>query len=126
MMPVPLKAIVWGLPLALSVMETDALRAPVAVGAKITLIMQSAPNATLLPQLFVWEKSSEFAPVRPTPVMLRAAVPLLVSMTLCATLGVRIFWELKTRVAAERLTAGGRVGAVALPAPPPPQAAHSP
>jgi hypothetical protein len=51
--PVPLKLTVWGLPLALSATETDALREPVAAGVNVTLMAQLAPAATLLPQVFV-------------------------------------------------------------------------
>jgi hypothetical protein len=50
---VPVKLIVWGLPLALSVMVSEALRDPVAVGVNVTMIVQLAPAKTLLPQLFV-------------------------------------------------------------------------
>jgi hypothetical protein len=45
-----------GLPVALSVIATEALRAPVAVGLKVTLIEQFAPAASvelLAGQLFV-------------------------------------------------------------------------
>ena len=49
----PLKATVWGLPLALSAMLTEALRVPVADGVKVTLIEQFAPAATLLPHVAV-------------------------------------------------------------------------
>lgn len=123
----PLKVIVWGLPLALSVMLTDALRAPAAVGVNVTLIEQLAAAATLDPQVFVCAKSPEFVPVRVVFVMLRVAVPLLVRVTLCAELVVPIFCEVKVRLLDERLTAGVGVG-VGLPPPPPlpPQATHTP
>jgi hypothetical protein len=49
----PLKLTVCGLPLALSVMASDALRVPVAVGVNVTLIAQLDPATTLLPQVFV-------------------------------------------------------------------------
>ena len=51
--PVPLKPAVCGLPEALSVMATEALRAPVAVGENVTLIEQLPPAATLVPQVLV-------------------------------------------------------------------------
>jgi hypothetical protein len=123
--PVPLKLIDWGLPLALSTMLTAALRDPVALGENVTLIEQFAPDETLLPQVFVWAKSPEFVPVRPTLVTLRAALPVFDSVTVCAGLVVPIFCELKVRPVVERLTAGVGVG-VGVPPPPPPQATHKP
>ena len=51
--PVPVKPTDCGLPEALSVMLTEALRVPVAVGLNVTLIEQLAPAATLVPQVFV-------------------------------------------------------------------------
>ena len=51
--PVPERLTVWGLPLALSVMLTEAVRLPLAVGVKVTLIVQLAPAATELPQVLV-------------------------------------------------------------------------
>ena len=121
----PLKLIVWGLPLALSEMKTDALREPVAVGANVTPIEQLAPAATLLPQVLVSEKSPEFVPARPMPVMFRVAVPVLVSVTLCAALVVPTICEPKVRLVGERLTAGAGGGGGAPP-PLPPHATHTP
>ncbi len=43
--PVPVKLMVCGLPAALSAMETEAIRVPVAVGVKVTLRVQFAPAA---------------------------------------------------------------------------------
>jgi hypothetical protein len=52
--PVPVKLTFCGLPLALSVIVSEALREPVAVGVNVTLIAQLAPAATpLLLQVFV-------------------------------------------------------------------------
>ena len=51
--PVPVKATVCGLPVALSVMVTEAARLPLAEGVKVTLIVQLAPAPTELPQLLV-------------------------------------------------------------------------
>jgi hypothetical protein len=59
--PVPLKATVWGEPLALSVMVTVPVRAPVAVGVKLTEMVQLVPPATTLPQVLVSAKSPEAA-----------------------------------------------------------------
>ena len=51
--PVPVRAIVCGLPLMLSAIETEAARAPVAVGVNIAEIVQLAPAARLEPHVFV-------------------------------------------------------------------------
>jgi hypothetical protein len=50
---VPDKATVCGLPLALSAMETEAVRVPVAVGLKVTLIAQLALAASVAAQVLV-------------------------------------------------------------------------
>src|SRR5205807_2157813 len=92
--PEPLKATVCGLPLALSVMVTLALLEPVAVGENVTLIVQEAPAASvleLLGHVLVWAKSPALVPVRPMLLMVRAAVPLLVSVTVWAVLVVLTF-----------------------------------
>ena len=52
-LPTPLSGTTWGLPGALSVIVTAPLRVPEAVGVNLTLIVQSAPGATVLLQLFV-------------------------------------------------------------------------
>jgi hypothetical protein len=51
--PVPVRLTVCGLPAALSEMLTVAVRVPVAVGLKVTLIVQLLFAATELPQVFV-------------------------------------------------------------------------
>jgi hypothetical protein len=52
--PVPVSVIVCGVPVALSEMVTEAARAPVAVGVKVTLIAQFPLfAATELPQVLV-------------------------------------------------------------------------
>jgi len=51
--PVPDRLIVCGLPLALSVMRTEAVRLPLAEGLNVTLMVQLAPAATELPQVLV-------------------------------------------------------------------------
>jgi len=73
--PVPDTPEVWGLLLALSVTVNVALRDPVTVGVKVTLIVQFPPAATLDPQLLVCPKSPGLVPVKPMLVMANA-VPL--------------------------------------------------
>jgi hypothetical protein len=75
--PVPVRPTVWGLPLALSEMLSEAVRLPLAEGLKVTLIVQLAPAATLEPQLLVWAKSLALAPVSARLEMLKAEFPVL-------------------------------------------------
>jgi hypothetical protein len=51
--PVPVRLTVCGLPVALSVMLTEAVRLPEAVGVNVTLIVQLPPAATELPHVLV-------------------------------------------------------------------------
>jgi hypothetical protein len=56
-------------------MDTEAIRAPAAVGLNVMLILQLEPAATLPPQVFVWLKSPLFAPITAMLVMVRVSVP---------------------------------------------------
>jgi hypothetical protein len=79
--PVPARLTDCGLPAALSVRLRAAVRDPLTAGLKVTLIVQLAPAATLDPQLLVSEKSLESVPVIPMLVMLKAALPVLLRVT---------------------------------------------
>jgi hypothetical protein len=57
--PVPLSVAVWGLSPALSITVSVPVRLPVAVGVKVTLIVQLDPAATEPAQVLVWAKSPE-------------------------------------------------------------------
>jgi hypothetical protein len=57
------------------------VRDPLAAGVKVTLMVQLAPAATLDPQLLVCEKSLESVPVIPMLEMLKAALPVLLRVT---------------------------------------------
>jgi hypothetical protein len=78
---VPERLAVCGLLVALSVTVNVPLRAPAAVGVKVTLIVQFAPAATLAPQLLVWAKSPLLVPVKVMLVMLSAVPCELVRVT---------------------------------------------
>ena len=78
--PVPLKVTLWIELLALSVIVSVPVRLPAAVGVKVTEILQLAVAARLLPQVLVSAKS----PVAAIEVMVSAAVPELVRVTVCA------------------------------------------
>ena len=76
--PVPLKLTVCGLPLALSVMVRDPVLVPLAVGVKVTSMVQLALVATELPQVLVWANS----PLAAMLVIASVALPVLVRVTL--------------------------------------------
>src|SRR5947208_1920829 len=93
--PVPDTAAVWGLLPALSVTVNVALREPVAVGAKVTLMVQvplAAKVDGLRGQLLVCPKSPGLVPVKPMLVMVNA-VPLgFESVTALAVLVMPTLW----------------------------------
>jgi hypothetical protein len=75
-------------------MVTLALRVPVAVGVKVTLMVQEAPAANVLEplgQVLVWAKSALLVPLSPILLMVRAAVPLFLRVTVWAALVVLTF-----------------------------------
>jgi len=104
--PVPVSGTVCGLPVALSPTETAALRAPVAVGLNVTLIVQFAFAASDAGHAFVSAKSPGFAPVSVTPEIVSAAVPEFVSVIVCAALVVFNACDANVKVAGENPTAG--------------------
>ena len=81
-LPVPVRLAVCGLPLALSVILTEAVRLPGAVGVKLTLIVQLPPAGTEPPQKLGATKSSALGPVTRMLRMLKAALPVLFRVTL--------------------------------------------
>jgi hypothetical protein len=107
--PVPLKAKVWGEPVALSVIVRLPARVPAAVGVKAIEIVQVAAAATLRPQVLVSEKSPDTA-IAPS---VSAAVPELVSVTVCAALVVPVVCDRKVRLVGESVA----VGVAATPVP---------
>src|SRR5579872_4637071 len=90
--PLPLSATFCGLPGPPSANVRLAVRLPLFVGVKVTLTLQDALAARLPGQLLVWAKSPPFVPVRPMLLMLKADVPLLNSLIVCAALVVPTFW----------------------------------
>ena len=90
----------------MSVMVRAPLKLPALAGVNVTLIVQLAPAATLVPQVLVWAKSPALVPLRVMLVMLRVALPLLVRVTELAALVVPTAWLPKLRLVGERLTAG--------------------
>jgi hypothetical protein len=102
---VPVSETLCGLPLALSVTVSDALTAPGDEGVNVTLIVQLAPAARPVPQLFVCEK---LLSVVVTLEIVSAPVPVLLRVTCWAELGVPTFWFPKLKLGCEKLTMGAR------------------
>src|SRR5271165_330256 len=107
--PVPDTAIKCGLPGALSAIVSVAFSGPDALGENSTLIVQLAPEASDVPQLFVWVKSSPPELESAMPAIAMAAAPLFVNVTVCGILLVPIAWLLKFRWVALRLSPGRRL-----------------
>ena len=76
--PVPVSDTPCGLPEALSATVSEPDRAPMAVGVKVTLTVQLAPEARELPQVFVSAKS----PVVEIPEIVSGAFPVFESVAL--------------------------------------------
>jgi hypothetical protein len=113
--PVPVKPTVCVLPatpLLLSVMVSVPLSAPVAVGEKVTLIVQEPPAATglLVEQVVPVEataKALAFVPVIAMLLMVSAAVPVvLLRVTACDPLVVPTIWLPNGRLDGETLATG--------------------
>jgi len=105
--PVPLREIVCGDPVALSVMVTAAVIAPVDVGAKCPWMEQLAPAAMAVPQLLANPNEEAFAPVSVMLPTDNAKPPVLVKVTVCDVLDAPTETEPKPRLVADRDTAGG-------------------
>src|SRR5256712_7404189 len=88
--PIPLSVTFCGLPAALSLMLTAAIRVPLAVGLNVTLILQLAPAANELPQVWVCAKFPALVPVIAMLLMVKLAVPVFLSVTFFAALVVPI------------------------------------
>ena len=78
---VPVRGIACGLPVALSLMEIEALRAPDPAGVNVTLMVQLALAATLAPQVLVWVKSPLLLPVTVIELMVSVVAPVFFNVT---------------------------------------------
>ena len=111
----PVRLTVCGLPLALSLTASVAVRVPAAVGVNVMLIAQAAPpGGTDAPQLLVCAKSPLFVPMIAMLEMLRLTFPVFESVTIWEALVVPTFWLLKLREDGVSVT----IAAVPVPARP--------
>jgi hypothetical protein len=107
--PVPVRVTVCGLPPALSMTERVPPRLPIALGVNVMLIVQALLAANVageIGQLFVCAKSLALLPVNVSAVTVRADVPVLVSVTVCAELVVVTSWFPNEAEPGESDTAG--------------------
>lgn len=80
---------------------TEAVSGPVAVGVKCPWMVQLAPAARLVAQLFAKTNEDASAPVTAMPVMVRVEAPVLVNVTLCEALEVPTGWTPYDRLVEE-------------------------
>jgi len=93
--PVPESATVGAVPCALVLTVTVAVRVPRAVGVNVTPTVQVAPAASVLVplgQLLARAKSPAAVPLNVILLKLSAAVPLLLTVMICAALVVPTTW----------------------------------
>jgi len=108
--PVPVSGTVRGLPLALSVTVMVPVRAPIAVGVNVTLIVQVIPAGSDAPHVFVSAKSPELV----IEVIFSTRLPLFFSViVLAGELGVDTSWLPKSKLVGVRTA----TGAFAVPVP---------
>jgi hypothetical protein len=88
--PIPIRLTVWGLFAALSLIESVAVRLPVAEGVKVTLTAQVPLGITAAPEqvLALCAKSLAFVPPIVTAEMVRLPVPVLVTVSVWVALVV--------------------------------------
>jgi hypothetical protein len=92
---------------ALSAMAIEPARAPLAVGSKVTEMVQLAAAARVVPQVLVWAKLEALVPATLMPVMFMEPVPVLVRVTVWAAVVVpTTCWVEKARDEAERPATG--------------------
>lgn len=104
--PVPFTATACGLSIALSVKTSEARSAPLKDGINITLTLQVAPAARVVPQLLVWAKFEASALPIVTPKPVAGMLPEFVSVTCCAGDSTEMFCAPKLRDIELRLTVG--------------------
>jgi hypothetical protein len=90
MKPVPLKPTSCGDPVASSLIASDAVRTPDAVGLNVTLTEHFALTANVAGQLLVLTKSPGFGPASTIDLIVTGWLPVLVTTVLCAALAVPV------------------------------------
>jgi hypothetical protein len=98
--PLPLKVMVWGLFVALSVIVTAPVTIPVFVGVKVTEMVQFLPALRVVPQVFVCAKGAAVAML----VIFRVAVPVLASVAFFMAVVLPTAWLPKLMLVVESVT----------------------
>jgi len=88
--PIPLSVTFCGLPAALLLTLNAAVRVPDAAGLKVTLIVQLAPAAKEVPQVWVCTKSAALLPIMAMLLILKLTVPVFLSVAVLGALLVPI------------------------------------
>src|SRR5882724_1748960 len=101
--PVPLRLTACGLPAALSAMLNAPVRKPVAVGVKVTWMVQPTPTAKIPGQLLDCAKLPRVA----MPLIESGVPPQLTRATDCGALVVPTFCPAKVKLAGAMQAAGG-------------------
>ena len=115
--PVPVSGTVCGLPAALSVTFSVAVRVPVAEGLKTTDMVQLVPGVSVRPAQASSVLKSRPAWLIDTPLMNRFASPVLVTVTDCGALVVPTACEPNVSEVGVNVTAGAAALAGAARAP---------
>jgi hypothetical protein len=100
----PVKVTCWGLEGSEFEIRRVADFDPVEVGRKVTLMVQLAPAARLVPQLLDCENMVELVPVREMLMLVSVVVPTLVRVTVWAALVVFRLWLPKFMLEGETVT----------------------
>src|ERR1700719_2496618 len=90
--PVPVRTAVCGLPGSLSDTLSVAVAAPGVVGWNVTLMVQLAPTASVLPQLLVCANNADDTPPMVTEMEVAVAALLLVRVTVSAGAAGVVVW----------------------------------
>jgi hypothetical protein len=105
--PVPVRGTDWLPPEALSEIVMLAERLPAAEGVNVTIMLQVAPDGTLVnPQVLLWAKSALLVPPTVTPFTVSGALPEFVTVTVWDGLVVPTSCPVKVKVVGESVTAG--------------------
>ena len=88
--PVPLRPTVCGVPVALSATLTVAVNVPVVAGLKVTVMVQLALAATLLPHVLVWLKELGSVPLMLMATLSSGPVPVFLSVMAFVALEVPV------------------------------------
>src|SRR5207302_1146323 len=107
--PFPLSGTICGLPPALSASDSVPVRAPEAVGVKVTLRSEerrAGKDGGLMGQAFAPVLVAAKSPEAANELIVKAAVPVFVSVTVIAVLVVASNWLPKSRLVGSKPTAG--------------------